>query len=292
MNNPERVGFLGLGIMGSRMAANLARAGFEVVVWNRTRARAEELAEKHGMTVADTPADAAAATGTVITMVVDSPQVEEVLLGPQGAAEGLSVGGLVIDMTTIAPTASRRLAERLRPNGVGFLDAPVTGSAPRAADATLTIMAGGPPEYFERARPLLDAMGRLVLHVGPQGHGSMIKLLNNTVAAVNAAALAEALKAAEGAELDLDSLVAVMGAGSGGSTMLELKAAPMRERSFEPLFKLDHMLKDVRHCLAEARALGVELPLAKRAEELYAKASADGRGDEDFAAVIAVLDGL
>ena len=290
MSDPARVAFLGLGIMGSRMAANLTRAGFDVVAWNRTRARAEELADEHGMTVAATPAEAAEAAGTVITMVVDSPQVEEVLFGPSGAAGGLPSGGLVIDMTTIAPTASRRLAERLARDGVGFLDAPVTGSAPRAEDATLTIMAGGAAEHFERAKPLLEAMGRLVLHVGPQGHGSMIKLLNNTVAAVNAAALAEALTMAETAELDLDALTAVMSAGSGGSTMLDLKGGPMRERSFEPLFKLDHMLKDVRHCLAEARALGATLPLATRAEELYAKAAAGGRGEEDFAAVIEALD--
>jgi len=127
MERPESVAFLGLGIMGSRMAANLARAGFEVHAWNRTRARAEELAQAHGVTVADTPADAARATGLVITMVVDAPQVEAVLFGPDGAAEGLGDGGLVLDMSTIAPTASRAIAERLGERGIRFLDAPVTG---------------------------------------------------------------------------------------------------------------------------------------------------------------------
>src|SRR5688500_1689435 len=134
MDRPEKVAFLGLGIMGSRMAANLCRAGVEVHAWNRTRARAEELAAQHGAIVADTPAAAAAATGLVITMVVDAPQVEEVLFGPDGAADGLPEGGLVADMSTIAPTASRAIAARLADRGIAFLDAPVTGSKPKAED--------------------------------------------------------------------------------------------------------------------------------------------------------------
>src|SRR5687767_9411145 len=148
MEKPEKVAFLGLGIMGSRMAANLCRAGFEVHAWNRTRARAEELAEAHRAVVADTPADAARAAGVVITMVVDAPQVEEVLFGADGAAEGLGEGGVVADMSTIRPTASRAIAERLGERGVAFLDAPVTGSKPKAEDGTLTIMAGGQAEHF------------------------------------------------------------------------------------------------------------------------------------------------
>jgi 3-hydroxyisobutyrate dehydrogenase len=278
----RKVAFLGLGIMGSRMAANLSRAGFEVHAWNRTRARAEEL---EGVAVADTPAEAAAAAGTAITMVVDAPQVEEVLFGPNGAAEGLPEGGLAIDMSTIAPSASRAIAGRLAERGIAFLDAPVTGSKPKAEDGTLTIMAGGDPADFERARPLFEAMGKLVLHVGPQGHGSMVKLVNNTVAAVNTAALAEGLSLARTAGLDLDRVVEVLGAGSGASAMLDLKARPIIERDYEPLFKLGHMLKDVRHCLDEARQLGVELPLAAAAEELYARAEQAGHYDDDFAAV-------
>jgi 3-hydroxyisobutyrate dehydrogenase-like beta-hydroxyacid dehydrogenase len=285
MERPEKVAFLGLGIMGSRMAANLCRAGFEVHAWNRTRARAEELADAHGAIVADTPASAAAAAGIAITMVVDSPQVEEVLFGEGGAADGLPEGGLAIDMSTIAPSASRAIGARLGERGIAFLDAPVTGSKPKAEDGTLTIMAGGEAAAFERARPLFEAMGRLVLHVGPQGHGSTIKLINNTVAAVNTAALAEGLALGRAAEVDLDKLVEVVGAGSGASAMLELKARPMIERDYEPLFKLGHMLKDVRHCLAEAQALGTELPVAAAAEELYAAAERGGHYDDDFAAV-------
>ena len=285
MERPEKVAFLGLGIMGSRMAANLCRAGVEVHAWNRTRARAEELAAEHGAIVADSPAAAAAATGVVITMVVDAPQVEDVLFGGEGAADGLPEGGLVADMSTIAPTASRAIAARLSERGIAFLDAPVTGSKPKAEDGTLTIMGGGDAAEFERMRPLFEAMGKLVLHVGPQGHGSMVKLINNTIAAVNTAAIAEGFALARRAEVDLDKLIEVVGAGSGASAMLDLKAGPMIERDYEPLFKLGHMLKDVRHCLAEAEALGVDMPVAAAAERLYADADEHGHYDDDFAAV-------
>ena len=287
----ERVAFLGLGIMGSRMAANLRRAGFDVVAWNRTRARAEELAGSQGARVADTPAAAAAEAGVVITMVVDAPQVEAVLFGEEGAAKGARGGSLFVDMSTIAPSASRRIGERLSERQLGFLDAPVTGSKPKAEDGTLTIMAGGDAADFERARPLFEAMGELVLHVGPQGHGSMIKLLNNTVAAINTAALAQALLVGEAAGVDLAKLVQVMRAGSGGSAMLDLKAGPMIERRYDTLFKLEHMLKDVRHCLEEARALGTGFGLGETAESLYAAAAARGLGESDFAAVMDAASG-
>jgi len=285
MERPEQVAFLGLGIMGSRMAANLCRAGFEVHAWNRTRARAEELAADHGAVVADTPAQAAAAAGIAITMVVDSPEVEEVLFGSDGAAEGLRDGGVAIDMSTIAPSASRAIADRLREQGTSFLDAPVTGSKPKAEDGTLTIMVGGDAAEFERAKPLFEAMGKLVLHVGPQGHGSMVKLINNTVAAVNTAALAEGIAAGRRADLDLDKLIEVIAAGSGASAMLDLKAQPIIQRDYEPLFKLGHMLKDVRHCLAEAENLGVPMRVAAATETLYAEADDAGHYDDDFAAV-------
>ena len=278
----RKVAFLGLGIMGRPMADNLRRAGFEVIAWNRTRERAEEF----GGVVADTPAEAARAAGIAISMVPDVPEVEAVLMGPDGAADGVGEGGLLIDMSTIAPSASRAIAERLREQGIAFLDAPVTGSRPKAEDGTLTIMVGGEPQDFERARPLFAAMGELVLHVGPHGHGEMTKLINNTLAAINAAALAEGLVLARAAGLDTGSALEVVRAGSGASLMLELKARPMLDGDFEPLFKLEHMLKDVRHCLDEARALGVRLELAEAAERLYSEAGAQGYGGSDFAAVV------
>ena len=271
--------------MGSRMAANLRKAGYDVVVWNRTRERAEELGEP----IADTPRAAAEGAEILITMVVDTPDVEEVLFGENGAAEGMASGALVVDMSTIPPTASRSIAERLSERGVHFLDAPVTGSKPKAEDGTLTIMAGGDPDDFERAKPLFHAMGQVVVHAGPTGHGSMVKLLNNAVAATNAATLAEAFQIAENHGLDMDRVVEIMKAGSANSLMLELKARPMLDRDYEPLFKLAHMLKDVRHALDEANG---DFSLAQRAEELYAAADEAGHSDDDFAAVAEAVRSL
>jgi 3-hydroxyisobutyrate dehydrogenase len=290
----ERVAFLGLGIMGRPMAANLVEAGFHVTVWNRTRERSEEFAAAHSgksVRVAATPGGAASGARVAITMLPDAPDVEEVMFGRDGAAEGLSIVDLAIDMSTIGPTASRSIAERLRDErGAAFLDAPVTGSRPRAEDGTLTIMVGGEPADFEHAQPVLHALGELVVHVGPQGHGSMVKLINNTLAAVNAEALAEALVVAQRAGLDVDALLTVVGAGSGASAMLDLKARPMLEHDLDPLFKLEHMLKDVRHFLEEARELDVETPVAERAAGLYGRADAQGLGDRDFAAVIEAVE--
>ena len=282
----DRIGFIGLGIMGRPMAANLARAGFEVLAWNRTRERAEELAAEHeNVTVASTAAEAAVA-GIAISMVPDVPEVEAVLLGEDGAADGLPEGGLAIDMSTIAPTASRSIGERLGERGFAFLDAPVTGSRPKAEDGTLTIMADGPEEAFDRARPAFEAMGELVLHVGPQGHGSMIKLINNTLAAVNAAGLAEGIVLAQAAGVDVAKMLEVVGSGSGDSAMRALKSGPMVEGDFEALFKLEHMLKDVRYCISEARELGLEPIVAEAAEGRYSEADDAGLGGADFAAVI------
>jgi 3-hydroxyisobutyrate dehydrogenase-like beta-hydroxyacid dehydrogenase len=264
------------------MAENLREAGFDMIVWNRTREKAEDF----GGRVADTPAEAAAAAGVAISMVPDVPEVEQVLLGPDGAADGMPEGGLCIDMSTIPPTASRSIAERLGERGIDFLDAPVTGSRPGAEAGTLTIMVGGDPASLDHARPLFEAMGKLVLHVGPTGHGEMAKLINNTVAAINTAAVAEGLVLARAFGLDTDALVRVIGSGSGASAVLELKAGPMLEHEFEPLFKLEHMLKDVRHCLNEARALGVRFELGEAVERLYAEADGRGLGERDFAAVI------
>jgi 3-hydroxyisobutyrate dehydrogenase len=286
MAERERVAFLGLGIMGGPMAANLARSGRDLVVWNRTRATAERFAEEYGATVAGSPAEGATEASVAITMVPDSPEVEAVLFGPDGAAGGLGAGDLAIDMSTISPAASVAIGERLREQEVGFLDAPVSGSRPKAEDGTLTIMAGGQAADFERARPVLEVMGELIVHVGPQGHGSLVKLINNTLAAINAAALAEALELARTAGLDTDALRTVVAASSGASTMLALKAEPMLSGDYEPLFKLEHMLKDVRHYLREAARQGAPVRLGTVAEHLYAAADERGLGERDFAAVI------
>jgi 3-hydroxyisobutyrate dehydrogenase-like beta-hydroxyacid dehydrogenase len=285
-----RVAFLGLGIMGSRMAANLARAGFELTVWNRTASRAESFSVDHGAPFVPTPAAAASASDVVVTMVVDAPQVEHVLLGPEGVVDGAAPGLLCVDCSTIGPTATRSIADRLKPHGVAMVDAPVTGSAPRAEDGTLTIMAGASDRDFERARPVLEAMGKLIVHAGPVGHGQMIKLLNNAVAATNAATVGQAMLVAARGGVDLDALITVLGAGSGGSAMLDLKAGPMREHDYTTLFKLEHMLKDVRLCMDEGQAVGAPFPFAALTREILTAAAGRGLGAQDFAALIEVLE--
>jgi 3-hydroxyisobutyrate dehydrogenase-like beta-hydroxyacid dehydrogenase len=288
-----KVAFLGLGIMGSRMAANLARAGFELTVWNRTPERSEQFRAAHpGTAVAVTPGDAARDTELVFTMVVDGAQVEDVLLGEShGAAHGASPGTLFVDCSTIGPAATREIASRLGEYELALIDAPVTGSSPRAQDGTLTFMVGGTDAEFDRARPALEAMGKLIVHAGPLGHGQLVKVISNSAAAINAATVGQALLVAARAGADLDALTAVMSAGSGGSAMLELKAGPMRSHDYETLFKVDHMLKDVRLCLEEAQAAGVPFEFAALARQILVAASGRGLGDADFAALIEVLEG-
>ena len=287
---PDRIGFVGLGIMGSRMAAKLARAGYELTVFNRTRATADAWVAEHGGAVADCPAAVGAASDLVISMVVDGDQVREVLLGEQGVAQGAGAGTLCVDMSTIAPAQTRAIGEDLQGLGIELIDAPVTGSSPKAQDGTLTIMAGGRAEDFERARPLFEVIGELVVHVGPLGHGETIKLINNSVAAANAATVAEALLVGQAAGADLDALVKVMAKGSGGSAMLDLKAAPMRAHDYTTLFKLEHMLKDVRLCLEEAHSVNVPFAAASRAREVLVAAMGRGHADDDFAALLEALE--
>ena len=289
MHNLRRVAFAGLGIMGAPMAANLVRAGLEVAVYTRTREKAERFAAEHdGARAATTPADAAGEADAFVSIVPDPPQVEELLFGESGAASALPDRALVVEMSTIAPTASKAISERLAPRP--YVEAPVSGSKPKAQDGTLTIMAGASPEDFERAKPLFEILGERIVHVGPVGDGQMAKLLTNTMGAVNAAALAECVHAAQAAGLDPRAFLEVASGSAGASAMVTLKGEPMFEERFEPaLFKLEHMLKDVRHCIDEARALGIELKLGALAETLYAKAAEDGLGEKDFAAVYSAL---
>jgi 3-hydroxyisobutyrate dehydrogenase-like beta-hydroxyacid dehydrogenase len=291
MSTTERVAFLGLGIMGSRMAANLFAAGFELTVWNRTQARAEEFCARHdGAHLAHSPAEAAAEATIVVTMVVDAPQVEHVLFGDDGAARTAREGTLFIDCSTIGRGAARSIGAALAERGLNMIDAPVTGSAPRAEDGTLTIMVGGETSDVRRSRRVLEAMGKTIVHAGRLGDGQMVKLINNAVAATNAAVLGQALVVGARSGVDLDALVEVMRAGSGASTMLELKARPMREHDYTTLFKLNHMIKDVRLCLEEGEAAGAPFPFAALTREIMAAAAGRGHGDEDFAAMIEVIE--
>jgi 3-hydroxyisobutyrate dehydrogenase-like beta-hydroxyacid dehydrogenase len=278
-----RVGFIGLGIMGSRMAANLARAGFELTVWNRTEQTAHDWVAEHGGTVAPTPAALADGADLVITMVVDGPQVRELLLGPDGVAEGARSGLLCIDCTTIGQDAALEIGAGLRERGLRLLDAPVTGSLPGARDGTLLIMIGGEAADVEEARPAFEAMGKTILHVGPLGAGQAIKVISNSVAVANAATVAEGLLAGKAAGVDLDSLVAVMEGGAAGSRMLTLKQEPMRTHDYTPLFRLAHMIKDVELCLAASPVL---FESAQRALADMRVAEELGHGGDDFAALL------
>ena len=291
MQSTQRIAFVGLGIMGAPMARNLLEAGFDVTVHTRTAEKAQRFVAEHGGRAARSPADAAERADAFVTMVPDGPQVEEVLFGQDGAADALTEGALVVDMSTISPTVSRDIHGRLGRRGLEFVEAPVSGSKPKAEDGTLTIMAGSERASFERALPLFEAIGERIVHVGPVGHGQMAKLLTNTMGAVNAAALAEAVRVAKAAGLDRDAFLEVAAGSAGASTMLNLKGPSMFEESYEPaLFKVEHMLKDVRHALDEAGSLGIELELGTLAERLYAKAAESGHGEHDFAAVYVAVE--
>jgi 3-hydroxyisobutyrate dehydrogenase-like beta-hydroxyacid dehydrogenase len=195
-------------------------------------------------------------------------------------------------MSTIGPLDTRRIGAALGERGVAMLDAPVTGSSPRAEDGTLTIMAGGHDGDFERARPAFEAMGKLVVHVGAFGQGQMLKLINNSLGAANATALADALLLAHATGVDLDAFVQVTSAGSGASAQLQLKSGAMRAHDYTPLFKTAHMLKDVRLCLQEAESAGVPFPSASLARDMLAAAVARGHGEQDYAAIIEAAEGF
>jgi 3-hydroxyisobutyrate dehydrogenase-like beta-hydroxyacid dehydrogenase len=286
------IGFIGLGLMGSRMAASLCRAGFELSVWNLSRPKAEEFARAHSASVVDTPAELAAQVDAVVSMVIDGPAVRDVLMGSGGVAEGARRGLLCVDCSTIGPTAARMVSKALAERGIAFVDAPVSGSLPGAEMGTLTMMVGGAAGDVERARPLLEAMGELIVHVGELGQGQMVKVISNSMAAANAVTVGEALLMAKRAGVDLDAFQRIVPGTSGASAMLDQKAAPMRRHDYTTLFKLDQMVKDVRLCLEEARSLGIPFTSAAEAGQLLVAAAGRGHAADDYAALIEALEGL
>jgi 3-hydroxyisobutyrate dehydrogenase-like beta-hydroxyacid dehydrogenase len=286
------IGFLGLGIMGSRMAANIARAGVPLAVWTHTPGKAERWAAEHGASAYATPAAVAEHSDVVLSMVVDGEQVAGVLLGEHGVIEAARPGLLCVDMSTIGPVDTRHIGAALGERGAAMIDAPVTGSSPRAEAGTLTIMVGGAREDFLRVRSLLQTMGSLISYVGELGQGQMLKLINNSLGAANAAALAEALLLARATGIDLDALVEVTSAGSGASAQLTLKSGPMRAHDYTPLFKTAHMLKDVRLCLQEAETAGVPFPAAAHARDVLTATIARGYAEQDYAAMIEAAEGF
>jgi 3-hydroxyisobutyrate dehydrogenase len=286
----ERVAFLGLGTMGAAMSVNLARAGFPVTVWNRTPGRAGPLLEL-GASEAPDPAAAAAAGDVVIVCVSDSPDVEEVVFGPAGAAEGVRRGSLLIDCSTISPSVSRSVAERLLERGVGFVDAPVSGGSEGAQKATLSIFCGGSDADFERARPVLDAIGRTITHVGPVGAGQAVKAVNQVILAGTYLGVAEGMVLAMKAGLDVGQVVDALGGGAAQSWVLANRSGRMIENDYPLGFKVALHLKDLGIALGLASELGADLPVGELCAAIERELVADGHADDDMSAVARSIRG-
>ena len=285
------VGFVGLGTMGREMAANLVKSGHQVRGYDVSR---EALAACPGIGVspAASLAEAARESEIVVTMLPDTPEVEEVLLGPNGLRENPPKGRLIVDMSTVSAVAARRMAEALRAVGVTLLDAPVSGGVQGARDARLSVMVGGPAEAFERARPVLEAMGKTVVHVGDTGAGQAVKACNQIVCAMNLQAICEALALGRAAGLDLEKLRDVLMGGAANSWMLENLGPAMLAKDAGAGFRIDLQLKDLRLAGELGFMLGVPLPGAALATQLYLEARAHGEGRNGNQALFRVYDRL
>lgn len=287
----DKVGFIGLGIMGRGMAANLLAKGFEVAVWNRTASRAERLVEA-GAARADSPADVARACPIVITCVSDTPDVEAVVLGPEGVIEGVSSGSLVVDCSTISPQATLEIAKALEAKGASMLDAPISGGSEGAEKGTLSIMVGGRAEDFERARPCLEAMGTTITHVGAQGAGQTVKLVNQILVVGNCVAMCEALLFAQAGGVDLQKTFDAISQGAAGSWMFTNRAPQIIRRDWSPGFMVSLQQKDLRLVLAAADEMGVPIPVTAQIFNLYRTLEARGLHEEGNHALMKALEHL
>jgi len=283
-----RVGVIGLGIMGAPMARNLLRAGHEVVVGGRSRGRIEPLIAL-GAHEAPSPAAVARGVEAVVTSLPDGPDVEQVVTGREGVLAGASAGLLVIDTSTIAPDVARALAERAAASGVDFLDAPVSGGQQGAIDGTLSIMVGGAADAVNRARPVFDAIGRKVTHMGGPGQGQMTKLVNQVVGVTTLAAVAEGLLLAARAGLDPTAVIEAVGSGAAASWQLSNLGPRMQKGDFAPGFMVRLQQKDLRLALAAASSLDVPLPATAVVHQLLAMVEARGGGSLGTQALITAL---
>jgi 2-hydroxy-3-oxopropionate reductase len=287
----ERIGFIGLGIMGRGMAHNLLRAGFALTVWNRTASRADELVAA-GATAAASPAELAAGSDIIITCVSDTPDVLAVTMGEGGVIHGAPPGSLVIDMSTISPRAAREMAEALGEKGVDHLDAPISGGSEGAAKGTLSIMVGGGAEQVERAMPAFQAMGKTITHVGDHGAGQTVKLVNQILVVGNMLAAAEALVFAQASGVDLEKTLAAVTPGAAGSWMLANRGPQAIKRDWRPGFTIDLQQKDLRLVLEAADQVGVPLPSTATIFQMYRTLQAAGLGAEGNHALIKALERL
>ena len=288
---PERVGVIGLGMMGKPMARNLLRAGFPVTVYNRSRAAVDELAGA-GATPAGSPREVAAHSDIVITMLPDSPDVESVVLGHDGVLAGGRPGLLVIDMSTISPSVARAIAAALEQHGMRMLDAPVSGGDIGAISATLSIMAGGAAEDMQRARPVFEALGTTITHCGPNGSGQVVKACNQLVVALMIEATSEALVLGAKAGVQPEIILKVLGGGLAQNRVMDLRGPTMIEHHFEPGGKAKFHHKDLGIILQLARTHGVALPMTALVDQLFTTLIEHGGGERDHSALLTVLEAL
>jgi 2-hydroxy-3-oxopropionate reductase len=280
-----KTGFIGLGIMGKPMSKNLLTAGYRLVVFDVNAAPMEELAAA-GAESAASAKEVAEKCDVVVTMLPNSPHVRAVLLGPQGVIEGAGPGKTVIDMSSIAPLASREIASRLAEKGVEMLDAPVSGGEPKAIDGTLSVMVGGKKDVFERCYPVMKAMAGSVVRVGETGAGNVAKLANQIVVALNLAAMSEALVFAAKAGVQPDLVYQAIRGGLAGSTVLDAKAPLVMDRKFSPGFRVNLHVKDLGNVLETSREIGVPLPLTAAVMEMMQALKVDGLGDADHCSLV------
>lgn len=287
----EKVGFIGLGIMGQPMALNLMKAGFELSVYNRTRDKAAPL-EKAGARVAATPADAARDADFVMSIVSDSAASEQVLVGKDGALETVKAGAIVIDSATISPVVSRKLACHVAGKGASFLDAPVTGSKHGAEKGELTFMIGGERETFERAMPVLRVLGKKHIYCGTHGAGLSAKLAQNVIQSTMIEIFAEGFVLAAKSGVKPETMMEIVQSSMARAALTDFKAPFIFKGDFTPYFPLKWMHKDLTLAMEAAFAQGVPMPAAAAVKEVYGAARAQGKGDLDYAAVITFLEDL
>jgi len=285
------IGFIGLGIMGRPMARNLLKAGYPLVVHSRSRGPVDEIA-KAGAKVGSSPGDVASQSDVVITMLPNSPDVEQVVLGRDGVIEGARPGKVLLDMSTISPLVSQKIGAALAEKSVNMLDAPVSGGEKGAIDGVLSIMVGGDKAVFEKVLPILQAMGKTITHLGPLGAGGFTKLANQIIVAVNLTALGEALTLAKKAGLDRELTLTALAGGLAGSKCLDQKKPNYLADTYNPGFKIDLHYKDLGLIMESARALGVPLPATAVVQELFSALRVKGRGGLDHSAVITLLEDL
>ncbi|MDG5786171.1 2-hydroxy-3-oxopropionate reductase [Evansella sp. AB-P1] len=286
-----KIGFIGLGIMGKPMAKNLINAGHQLVVLDLNKASVEEL-KGLGAETAASKVELASQCDVIITMLPNSPEVKEVVLGEGGIIEGAKPGTVVIDMSSIAPLASREIHAALREKGIELLDAPVSGGEPKAIDGTLAVMVGGNREVFDKHYDLLMDMAASVVYVGESGAGNVAKLCNQVVVAINISAVSEALTLAQKAGVDPDLVYQAIRGGLAGSTVMDAKAPMMMDRNFKPGFKIDLHIKDLNNVIDTSHGVGVPLPLTAQVMEIMQAIKLDGSGVEDHSSIVKFYEKL